>query len=52
MTWFWNALSRYPELAVFPVVGLGGWLGALKVYGRPHPPDDVGSDHRPPRRAG
>jgi putative transport protein len=33
MTWLANALSRYPELAVFLVVGLGCWLGALKVYG-------------------
>jgi len=33
MTWLANALSRYPELAVFLVVGLGSWLGALKVYG-------------------
>ena len=33
MQWLAQALHKYPELAVFLVVGLGYWIGALKVKG-------------------
>ncbi len=33
MAWFADVLQRYPELAIFLVVGLGYWLGARKIYG-------------------
>lgn len=33
MTWLASAFSKYPELAVFLVVGLGCWLGKFKVKG-------------------
>lgn len=31
MQWLAQALHKYPELAVFLVVGLGYWIGALAV---------------------
>jgi len=33
MTWFASALTKYPELAVFLVVGLGYWVGSFKIKG-------------------
>jgi len=33
MTWVASALAKYPELAVFLVVGLGCWLGRFKIAG-------------------
>ena len=33
MQWLAQALHKYPELAVFLVVGLGYWIGALKLKG-------------------
>ena len=33
MTWLASAFAKYPELAVFLVVGLGSWLGKFKVKG-------------------
>ncbi|HVP59621.1 MAG TPA: aspartate-alanine antiporter [Myxococcaceae bacterium] len=31
MEWFADALRQYPELAIFLTLGLGYWVGALKV---------------------
>src|SRR5690349_18487459 len=33
MTWLASAFVKYPELAVFLVVGLGCWLGKFKIKG-------------------
>ncbi|HZZ94599.1 MAG TPA: aspartate-alanine antiporter [Usitatibacter sp.] len=33
MEWLARNLQKYPELAVFLVVGLGYWIGAIKVRG-------------------
>jgi len=33
MQWLAQTLHKYPELAIFLVVGLGYWVGALKVKG-------------------
>jgi putative transport protein len=33
MAWLLDILHRYPELAIFLVVGLGYWFGAFKVKG-------------------
>ena len=33
MTWFAETLHKYPELAIFLVVGLGYWFGAFKIRG-------------------
>ena len=33
MNWVTTTLTRYPELAVFLVVGIGYWIGAFKVKG-------------------
>jgi putative transport protein len=33
MTWLATTFAKYPELAIFLVVALGYWLGALKVKG-------------------
>src|SRR3982750_4288786 len=33
MTWLAETLHRYPELAIFLVVGLGYWFGAFKIRG-------------------
>lgn len=33
MTWIAATLAKYPEIAVFLVVGVGYWVGALKIGG-------------------
>jgi putative transport protein len=33
MDWIATTLTRYPELAVFTVVGIGYWVGAFKFHG-------------------
>jgi hypothetical protein len=30
---FADILHRYPELAIFPAVGLGCWFGPREIYG-------------------
>ena len=38
--WFAETLHKYPELAIFLVVGLGYWFGALKIRGIADGPPD------------
>jgi len=33
MSWIATTFTRYPELAVFLVLGIGYWVGAFKVFG-------------------
>src|SRR5215471_12682193 len=33
MDWIATTLTKYPELAVFTVVGVGYWIGAFKFHG-------------------
>ncbi|QGW64931.1 aspartate-alanine antiporter [Lysobacter soli] len=33
MQWFASTLSRYPELAVYLALGIGYWIGAIRVRG-------------------
>ena len=33
MAWFAATFDKYPELAVFLVVGIGYWVGGFKVHG-------------------
>jgi putative transport protein len=33
MAWIGGTLAKYPELAVFLVVGVGYWIGAFKAWG-------------------
>lgn len=33
MTWLATTLTKYPELAVFLVVGIGYWVGSFKIKG-------------------
>jgi len=33
MQWFASVLSRYPELAVYLALGIGYWIGAIRVRG-------------------
>ncbi|MCC6869710.1 MAG: aspartate-alanine antiporter [Burkholderiales bacterium] len=33
MTWLASTFTKYPEIAVFLVVGVGYWVGAIKVMG-------------------